>query len=224
MSQGWTHCCQPSSLIWIWWSKVNPCTSLRLNENLLDATVKIDVSAVVLQLVHLARESGAVIRKSWAIFFSYVTPFQGTQSHQCPWTFLSWHLFARTRSASSHAMVADHHCSFLDRLGSIFIFLDSSYLCFKMDSDPVVDVDPVVLVGEVGLQLVPRLLFIWQPWCDAADDYMIVVVVMMMKMLLVRVVHLTVDSKLMINSFKPPDKNWKAKQNQRWKPRQSVVC
>ena len=57
-------------------------------------------------------------------------------------------------------MVADHHCSFLDRLGSIFIFLDSSYLCFKMDSDPVVDVDPVVLVGEVGLQLVPRLLFI----------------------------------------------------------------
>ena len=67
-------------------------------------------------------------------------------------------------------MVADHHCSFLDRFGSIFIFLDSSYLCFKMDSDPVVDVDPVVLVGEVGLQLVPRLLFIWQPWCDAADD------------------------------------------------------
>lgn len=57
-------------------------------------------------------------------------------------------------------MVADHHCSFLDRFGSIFIFLDSSYLCFKMDSDPVVDVDPVVLVGEVGLQLVPRLLFI----------------------------------------------------------------
>ena len=223
MSQGWTHCCQPSSLIWIWWSKVNPCTSLRLNENLLDATVKIDVSAVVLQLVHLARESGAVIRKSWAIYLLFIcNPLSGH-----PIASMSLDIPILTPFCKdTFSQQPCHGCwpslLFFRSFGIDFHIF--GLLLFKMDSDPVVDVDPVVLVGEVGLQLVPRLLFIWQPWCDAADDYMIVVVVMMMKMLLVRVVHLTVDSKLMINSFKPPDKNWKAKQNQRWKPRQSVVC
>ena len=46
-------------------------------------------------------------------------------------------------------------------------------------------------------------------WCRACYSYDNhgVMLLMMMKMLLVRVVHLTVDSKLMINSFKPPDKN-----------------
>ena len=84
----------------------------------------------------------------------------------------------------------------------------------EADAHPVVNVDPVVLVGQVTLQLVPRLIMVMLMLMVMV---IMVVMVMMMVMVMVmvtivvkimvmmmRICHLAVDSKLMVHPLKPP--------------------
>ena len=71
-----------------------------------------------------------------------------------------------------------------------------------MDSDPVVDVDPVVLVGKVALQLMPSLSLIVMGMLMTAV-VMVMILATMTTMTTTTMGHLAVDSKLVVDPLKP---------------------
>ena len=83
-----------------------------------------------------------------------------------------------------------------------FIGVDKLNICIfiiERDPHPVVDVDPVVLVGKVALQLMPSLSLIVMGMLMTA----VVMVMILATMTTTTMGHLAVDSKLVVDPLKP---------------------